>query len=66
MSIERLMRLREVLNHTGLGRSTIYAMIARGDFPAPVKIGIQAVAWMDIAFIIVDYFENGKVGEIKF
>ena len=42
---ERLIRRREVEAITGLSRSTIYAMIARGNFPKSVKIGTRAVAW---------------------
>jgi len=29
----------------GLSKSTIYGMIAEGEFPAPVKLGKQAVGW---------------------
>ena len=35
----RLMRLPEVLRITGFSRSTLLAMVARGDFPAPLRIG---------------------------
>lgn len=41
----RMMRLPDVVQATGLGRSTIYAKVAAGDFPAPVKLGARAVAW---------------------
>ena len=41
----RLIR-RPVVEHlTGLSRSSIYAMIANGAFPAQIKIGIRAVGW---------------------
>jgi prophage regulatory protein len=30
---------------TGLGRSTIYRMIAEQQFPSPVRLGPRAVAW---------------------
>lgn len=37
---------RPVVEHlTGLSRSSIYAMIATGAFPAQIKIGIRAVGW---------------------
>jgi prophage regulatory protein len=39
------LRLPEVMRLTGLSRSTIYAMMARGEFPAQIKIGARAVAW---------------------
>ena len=38
-------RLPTVVQATGLGRSTIYRLIASGAFPAPVHLGPRAVAW---------------------
>jgi prophage regulatory protein len=38
-------RLPAVLATTGLGRSTIYRLVAEGSFPSPVKLGRRAVAW---------------------
>jgi prophage regulatory protein len=34
----RLIRLNETMERTGLKRSTLYSLVARGDFPAPVKL----------------------------
>ncbi|KFE34194.1 phage transcriptional regulator, AlpA [Thioclava atlantica] len=31
----------------GLSRSTLYAMIAEGRFPKPVRIGKRAVGWRE-------------------
>ncbi len=42
----RMLRLPEVKQLVGLGRSTIYAMVKRGEFPAPVPLGARAVAWV--------------------
>ena len=42
---ERLIRRPDVEAMTGLSRSSIYAMIASGNFPKSVKIGDRAVAW---------------------
>ncbi|WP_081082278.1 helix-turn-helix transcriptional regulator [Burkholderia diffusa] len=41
----RLYRLPDVCGFTGLRKSSIYAMIKDGSFPAPVRIGRRAVAW---------------------
>ena len=41
----RVLRRREVETRTGLSRSTIYAMIAEGVFPRPIKLGKRAVGW---------------------
>jgi len=35
----------EVVAICGISRSTIYEMIRRDEFPAPVKLGARAVGW---------------------
>jgi len=40
-----LLRLPAVMKLTGLGRSTIYRMVAERRFPTPVRITNRAVAW---------------------
>lgn len=44
---ERLLRLREVRDRTGLSRSTIYAWMQRKQFPSPVRLSQRAVAWRE-------------------
>lgn len=39
------LRIRTVVRVTGLGRSTIYRLIANQRFPCPVRLGPRAVAW---------------------
>ena len=41
----RIMRLREVCQFTGLGRSTIYAKVSAGGFPPPIRLGTRSVGW---------------------
>lgn len=41
----RIMRRPEILNLTGLSRSTIYRLINSGDFPQPVSLGLRSVGW---------------------
>lgn len=41
----RLLRRPEVEREIGLSRSTIYAMMQRGEFPRPKRLGRRAVAW---------------------
>ena len=43
----RILRLPDVLNLTGLARSTIYAKISAGQFPKPFKLGQRAVGWLE-------------------
>lgn len=42
---QRLMKLREVLEVCAVARSSLYEMVARGDFPSPVRVSTRAVAW---------------------
>lgn len=42
---ERYISRREVEDITGLSRSTIYKMMAEGDFPLPKRISRRAVRW---------------------
>ncbi|EAV1201080.1 AlpA family transcriptional regulator [Salmonella enterica subsp. enterica serovar Denver] len=44
---QSLIRLPEVLKRTGFGRAWIYRLISEGRFPAPVKIGVRAVAFVE-------------------
>ena len=44
---DRLLRLSDVRFLTGLGRSSIYAAIAEGTFPAAVNVTDYAVAWRE-------------------
>lgn len=39
-------RLPAVTRITGLGKTSIYRKSADGSFPAPVKLGDRAVAWV--------------------
>lgn len=39
------LRLPSVMRLTGLGRSTIYRMVAAHTFPGQVRLGARAVAW---------------------
>lgn len=39
------LRMPTVMRMTGLGRSTIYRLMADRQFPSPVKLGRRAVAW---------------------
>lgn len=43
----RVMKLNEVINTTGLSRSSIYAYMSKGNFPKPIQLGPRAVAWVE-------------------
>jgi prophage regulatory protein len=40
-----MLKLPAVVRETALSRSAIYAAIAVGRFPSPVRIGVRSVAW---------------------
>ena len=44
---ERILRRAEVQARTGVSRSGIYAAIKSKTFPAPVKLGVRAVGWLE-------------------
>ena len=43
----RIIRLKEVIDCTGLGRSTIYKYITEGTFPKSVLLGDRRVGWVE-------------------
>jgi prophage regulatory protein len=42
-----ILRLPKVIERVGFARSSIYALISSGRFPAPIKIGPRAVGWLN-------------------
>ncbi|WP_439671412.1 AlpA family phage regulatory protein [Cupriavidus necator] len=40
-----ILRRKQVEQETGLSRSTIYARIKLGTFPAPIPLGPRCVGW---------------------
>lgn len=47
--IGRLLRIKDVEAETSLSRATIYRRIAEGEFPAPIRLTTQRVAWSQTA-----------------
>lgn len=43
----KLLRLPQVLDRTGLSRTTLYLRISEGTFPRQVSLGARAVAWVE-------------------
>jgi prophage regulatory protein len=42
-----ILRLPAVKIKTGLGRSTIYSLISRGDFPKPISLGPRSIGFLE-------------------
>ena len=48
--MERIMRVPEVVQVTGLSKTTIWRRVKNGDFPAPVRLGslaTRSVCWRE-------------------
>ena len=45
--MSKLLRIQNVLEKTGLGRSTIYALIKQNNFPPAIKLSGRSVAWVE-------------------
>ncbi|NNG55861.1 helix-turn-helix transcriptional regulator [Sphingomonas paucimobilis] len=46
---ERIIRLKTVLQRTGLSRSTLYRKIAGGTFPRQLPISVNGTGWHESA-----------------
>ena len=46
---EKIIRLKTVLDRTGLSRSTMYRKIAEGTFPCQVRISVHGAGWRESA-----------------
>ncbi|OLP05153.1 helix-turn-helix transcriptional regulator [Rhodoferax antarcticus] len=44
---DKLLRLPRVQDLTGFGKSSIYAGVKTGTFPAPVRLSARAVGWRE-------------------
>jgi len=44
---DRLLRIDEVQSLTSLGRTKIYGMVRRGDFPAPIPLSPRCARWSE-------------------
>ena len=41
--LQKIYRLSEIINITGLGRSSIYLAVSKGEFPKPIRLGKRAI-----------------------
>jgi prophage regulatory protein len=48
-SPERILRIKTVLERTGLSRATLYRKIEAGTFPRQVKISERCAGWRESA-----------------
>lgn len=57
-----ILKLPAVQASTGLGRSTIYDRISKGEFPRPVPLGARSVGWLSSE---VDGWIKSRISERK-
>lgn len=60
---QKILRLKAVMDWTGLSRSTIYAMIKNGLFPQSVSLGARSVGWLEAD--IQGWITSRKTGGVK-
>ena len=64
----RIIRLKDVIKMTSLGRSTVYKYIAEGTFPKPVSLGDRCVGWLEsevLDWIVSKVEERDLLGGIQ-
>jgi len=44
---QRILRLPEVINRTGLSRSSIYLMISKNQFPSQINLGERMMGFLE-------------------
>lgn len=44
---DSVLRRPEVKRLTGIGTSTLYALMAKGEFPRPLKLSARSVGWRE-------------------
>ena len=43
----KVIRLQQVMEMTGLGRSTVYKYVSGNWFPKPIPLGGRSVGWLE-------------------
>lgn len=56
MELDRMLRIAEVLQITGVSAATIWRWAKDGTFPAPVKLGPNSVGWR--ASVVRDWIDS--------
>ena len=54
--MQKLIKLKTVMEITGLSRSHTYALAQRGEFPKPVKLTERSSAWVQAE--VLDWIES--------
>ena len=55
----RMLRFREVIERTGLSRTTIWRRVRAKTFPAPIQLGPNSIGWPES--VIIEWVESRPV-----
>ncbi len=58
----KVIRLQQVMQMTGLGRSTVYKYVSENWFPKPIPLGGRSVGWLEsevVEWIMARVSERG-------
>lgn len=58
--VNYVLRRADVERATGLPRSTLYELMARGTFPKPIRLGARAVGWLETEIVA---WQRARVAE---
>lgn len=59
--LDRVIKLKEVMEATGQRKSTIYTKLSTGEFPPSFKLGQRAVGWrLSKIKLYLDMLERGE------
>lgn len=59
---EKILRLPDVKQKTGLGRSSIYLKESEGNFPKRISLGERCVGWLESE---VDAWIDGRISKSR-
>lgn len=60
---DKHLRLPEVMEATGLGKTTIYRLMANGQFPKQIKLSQMVVAWPES--VISEWLEERRKASLE-
>jgi prophage regulatory protein len=56
--VQKILRLRDVQDATGLARSSIYAGMTAGTFPKSIPLSEKAVGWLESE---IEQWQEGRI-----
>ena len=60
---DRILRIRSVLDRTGLSRATLYRKMQQGTFPRQIAISTRCAGWRESA--VKDWMKNPMFYQIE-